>query len=248
MKKIAVIMALVLCAAFAFAACTKSTEQLVKGYVDQMQGQVADIAKTVEGVMDVRCIAEGTNMVFEYKYLNDIVGDASALRSSLDSMGGTYKELYDQLFDATKDDKVGLIIRYLDKEGKKILDYVVDKDYKPGENAGKVDTDFSTLDEYVNSDMFKNILAAYNTDEITVSARAENGNVLVVEYTLVGDMSEEELATVKENWDANMASTGESSTESMKAGVALSVTVEDLQVVYNLLDNQGNVISTYHAE
>ena len=37
-------------------------------------------------------------------------------------------------------------------------------------------------------------------------------------------------------------------TESMKAGVALSVTVEDLRVVYNLLDNQGNVISTYSAE
>lgn len=250
MKKIVSIILVCLFAAAGFGcAFFESPEERVARYVSLNQSQIREIADSAKDVMDISCFAEGKAMVIQYDYLKDTGADAASISGTLDSVGGTYKKMYDELARFAHDEDVSVILRYNGPDGARIFDYVVDKDYVPGENAGEVDINsMKTVEDYVRSDAFRAMISAQDDEYFAYTADVENGSTVVVFHTLKNAYSAEELANIKADWDASMQETGPEAVSNMKTAVGLVVKDTPITVVYRLVDSEGNVVSEYSGE
>lgn len=249
-KTCAALLALIIAAAFAFAACTpKTTEELVAEYAAKGQSSLTEIAEATGGVLDVALFAEGKNLVYEYRYLLDFSGTAEALTESLDNEGSTFYNLYKDLAKYAKDESVSVIVRYYAKDGSKLVDYVIDKDYAHSENSsGFTPGEYASLEDFVSSDYFRGLVESNDTEDLKFEATVENGSTLVIKQYFLYILDEEESAELKASWDESMAKDGAGAIASMKAAVNAAIDVEGLNVVYRLYDGEGDLISTYPAD
>ena len=248
MKRAFLITLAALIAAFAFSGCIRilSPEDMVAKYVELNRSSLDEVAESVKDTMKVTCFAEGKSIVIQYDYLLDNANDPESTRKALDSVGTTYKAMYDELAAFVKDEDVSIVLRFNQKDGSRILEYIVDKNYVPAENSSEFDFDnIKTVEDYICSDAFKAILSARDDESFTYSADVENGSTVVVFHKLRYAYSEEELDEIKEAWYASMTETGPEAALNMKNTVGMAVKGAEIDVAFRLLDCEGNVLSEY---
>lgn len=251
MKKLTPILLVCVLAVFAFSGCMffMSAEDRVAKYVERSRSSIEEIAESAKDTMDISCFAEGKSMIIQYDYKIDLSPDPETVAKTLDSIGETYKAMYDELARYAGDEDVSVIIRYNGKDGGRITDYVIDKDYVPGENASEFDPrSYKTVAEYVRSEPFKSMISSQDDEYFTYSADVENDTTVVLFHKLKYEYDAEDLAAIKADWDENMQSGGEASVLSMKAAVGVVIKDVEIDVVYRLLDCEGNVLSEYGAD
>lgn len=79
--------------------------------------------------MSAEIKAEGFDCITEYTYKEQMEVDTDALNRQLELSWSTYKAMYDELHAYTGSDRVRVVLRYINADGTKILDYIVDKTY-----------------------------------------------------------------------------------------------------------------------
>ncbi|MCR4962974.1 MAG: DUF4854 domain-containing protein [Firmicutes bacterium] len=154
--------------------------------IDELNTQFAD---SVEYALET----EGTDLVFLAKYLFDVDGESMS-----DSFGNsdTYVQLYERLKQRTGSDIVRLVVRVLNKDGETIHEEVVDENYTATEKEA---TD--TLEDFVNSEDFQSSIASGSTDNVSISALAENGDTVVIVYKLAQKIDPAQYDAVKANYE-----------------------------------------------
>lgn len=105
------------------------------------------------------------------------------------------------------------------------------------EAAGEVTGMYSSIEEFVNSDVVQTQLEAMQTEELGVDVLAE-GNKLIYEFTYGPDVNTEGIADALSAALQEQASTFELVAQTLKA----AVDVENPVVVVTYKDSQGNVI------
>ncbi len=96
---------------------------------------------------------------------------------------------------------------------------------------------YSSIEEFVNSDIVQTQLEAMQTEELGVDVLAE-GNKLIYEFTYGPDINTEGIADALSAALQEQASTFELVAQTLKA----AVDVENPVVVVTYKDSQGNVI------
>lgn len=238
--------ALIISAALIFTGC-RSTEDRVASYVKKTSSTLDELKSSVGDVMDVRYYAEGKSLVLEYRYLSDKVDpDPAKIAQSLDVSGLTYIDMYEELARYAKDDSVSVILRYLDHDGNKLLDYVIDKDYVPGPGAVRFSSsDYHSLEDYISSEAFRGVISVNDSEEMCCEASVENGNVLVITYRVLIEADEAELIEITEYWDSEMASSGDYRADALRSTVNSIIKVDGLSVIFRLTDCGGGLLSEY---
>ena len=110
-----------------------SDEQIaakVSEYTETVNAQYATLSDFF-AAQGMSCVAkaEGADCVTEYTYLQQVEFDAEQVTAALDEKWSTYKAMYDELKTFVGSDDVRVILRYVNFDGTKLLDYVVDKTY-----------------------------------------------------------------------------------------------------------------------
>ena len=110
-----------------------SDEQIaakVSEYTETVNAQYATLSDFF-AAQGMSCVAkaEGADCVTEYTYLQQVEFDAEQITASLDEKWSTYKAMYDELKTFVGSEDVRVILRYVNFDGTKLLDYVVDKTY-----------------------------------------------------------------------------------------------------------------------
>ena len=105
------------------------------------------------------------------------------------------------------------------------------------EAAGEVTGMYSSIEEFVNSDIVQTQLEAMQPEELGVDVLAE-GNKLIYEFTYGPDVNTEGIADALSAALQEQASTFELVAQTLKA----AVDVENPVVVVTYKDSQGNVI------
>lgn len=118
---VAVVTALVM--VLGMTACGASDEKKLENFVagSDFQTELESIQSQFESQMEINAKAEGTTLVFEFKYntqLDDAVVEASkdALNTAFDSMKSTFEEMANVIKDDLKieDPKVKIIVQNAD--------------------------------------------------------------------------------------------------------------------------------------
>lgn len=222
-------------------------ETSVAEYAGFLKLQVDSIAAQVADTMSLDCYAEGRSIVFEYKYLSeDIVADADALRASLDASGESYVTLYQELAGYAGSDTVSIILRYLAADGSKILDYVVDKDYVPGEGTG-VKPHYDSLEEFVGSEEFAAMIAQGSVPGVETSAFLEGENTIVYLQKVNEELSGQELEDFRTAWLDGIRESGDAAAQTFVSAIKLLVDIEEVNFVFRVVDNAGEMIAEYTA-
>ena len=110
-----------------------SAEQIaakVSEYTEAANAQYATLSEFF-AAQGLSCVAkaEGADCVTEYTYLQQVEFDAEQVTAGLDEKWSTYKAMYDELKTFVGSEDVRVILRYVNFDGTKLLDYVVDKTY-----------------------------------------------------------------------------------------------------------------------
>lgn len=110
-----------------------SDEQIaakVNEYTETVNAQYATLSDFF-AAQGMSCVAkaEGADCVTEYTYLQQVEFDAEQVTAALDEKWSTYKAMYDELKTFVGSEDVRVILRYVNFDGTKLLDYVVDKTY-----------------------------------------------------------------------------------------------------------------------
>ena len=110
-----------------------SDEQIaakVNEYTETVNAQYATLSDFF-AAQGMSCVAkaEGADCVTEYTYLQQVEFDAEQVTAALDEKWSTYKAMYDELKTFVGSEDVRVILRYINADGTKLLDYVVDKTY-----------------------------------------------------------------------------------------------------------------------
>ncbi|MBR3299210.1 MAG: DUF4854 domain-containing protein [Clostridia bacterium] len=110
-----------------------SDEQIaakVSEYTEAVNAQYATLSDFF-AAQGMSCVAkaEGADCVTEYTYLQQVEFDAEQITAALDEKWSTYKAMYDELKTFVGSEDVRVILRYVNFDGTKLLDYVVDKTY-----------------------------------------------------------------------------------------------------------------------
>ena len=110
-----------------------STEEIaakVSEYCEAVRSAIDAQASSFENLgLSVDVKSEGSDYITEYTYLQQSDVDPDALSSSLDLQWSTFKNMYTELSSYVGSDDVRVVLRYLNADGTKLLDYVVDKTY-----------------------------------------------------------------------------------------------------------------------
>lgn len=250
MKKIAVLFLAALmalsCACFSEPSPEK-VEKRVAAYAEKVKPQIAEIAETMKDTLAVDVYAEGASLIMEYRYLSDLGVDEDALRRTLANSDESFLESYNELKKYAGSDTVSVIMRYLASDGTKILDYVIDKDFVPGEGPS-IKKEYASVEEFISSEEF---LSSFGSDPSTgteVSACMEEGK-LVVSARLLDDYDAEYLEAIADSWLSNISSgAGDDAAKTLIASMKLLVTDFDgCEIVYRLTDKEGNKLEEYAA-
>lgn len=110
-----------------------SDEQIaakVSEYTEAVNAQYATLSDFF-AAQGMSCVAkaEGADCVTEYTYLQQVEFDAEQVTAALDEKWSTYTAMYDELKTFVGSEDVRVILRYVNFDGTKLLDYVVDKTY-----------------------------------------------------------------------------------------------------------------------
>ena len=110
-----------------------SAEQIaakVVEYTEAVNAQYATLSEFFAS-QGMSCVAkaEGADCVTEYTYLQQVEFNAEQVTEALDTSWSTYKAMYDELKAFVGSEDVRVILRYINADGTKLLDYVVDKTY-----------------------------------------------------------------------------------------------------------------------
>lgn len=223
-------------------------EAAVEEYAKKFLPQLESMKALFAGVMELDCYAEGRTFVLEYKYVDKFTGTPELLRKSLDETAEGFVSMYEELSGYADSDEVMIVLRYLDSDGSKILDYVIDKEFAEIAAAASVTEKFDSLEAFVNSDELKREFAEDDDDEMRTEISEENGDTLVITYVYLNDMTDEEKALFGDLWYAAMAEDGVELIAEFRDMVLSCVDLSDCDVVFRAADKDGNVMAQYPAE
>ena len=172
-----------------------SPEEIISAYAEKHGSELDEANDRGGGTMKLSFSAEGKNLVLTAQYLVDVAIDTNAIERTLENNGDTYRNAYEELIRETGVEDAKLIVRYLDVNGAVVLERVID------ERFTFTGTDpVNTLEEFVNSDSFRDSIATYGNDQITVDAALEDGSTVVIIYTLQQVLPRENLDAMRESW------------------------------------------------
>lgn len=218
----------------------------VAQYAALVKPQIAQVAEAMKDTLSVDVYAEERALVMEYKYVNDTPVDVESLKTTISSTGETYLQTFDELKGFAGSDEVSVILRYIASDGTKILDYVIDKNFVPGEGAG-IQQHYDSVEAFVASEEFGSTIGAASNSEIEVSAFVEDKDI-VIASKLLAEYSEEELDSIKTNWLENMGEQADNAAKALMASMKLLVDdCEGYSFVYRLLDKEGNTVAEQKA-
>lgn len=223
-------------------------EAAVADFAEEFSPRLESMKTLFAGVMELDCYAEGRTFVLEYKYVDKFTGTPELLRKSLDETAEGFVSMYEELSGYADSDEVMIVLRYLDSDGSKILDYVIDKEFAEIAAAASVTEKFDSLEAFVNSDELKREFAEDDDDEMRTEISEENGDTLVITYVYLNDMTDEEKTLFGDLWYAAMAEDGVELIAEFRDMVLSCVDLSDCDVVFRAADKDGNVMAQYPAE
>jgi hypothetical protein len=223
-------------------------EAKVAEYVEMLEPQIDALAEQLADVMELSCFAEGNAVVLQYKFLSaDQAVDADTLKASLDASGASYITMFRELADFAGTDDVRVMLRYIAADGSKILDYAVDKNYTTDNGQG-FQTHYDSLEEFVASEEFNALIDVNTVPGVETSAFVEDGFRIVYLQKLSEELSEEDLETFRTAWLSGMEQTGDLSAQAFVTTIRLVVDIDEIEFVYRVVDNAGELIAEYKAE
>lgn len=228
-------------------AAVQDIEGKVAEYAVVLKPQVDYLAQQLEGTMGLDCYAEGKSIVCEYKFLSEeLQTDAAALKASLDASGESYVPMYQELAEYVGSDEVSVILRYLGADGEKILDYIVDKDYEPGEGSS-VKNHYDSLEEFVDSEEFEAMLAQSSVPGVETTALVEDGNTVVYVQKVKNELTEEGREEFRNAWLEGIQESGDAAAQTFVSAIKLVVDIDDVGFVFRVVDKDGEIIAEYTA-
>lgn len=250
MKKIAVlflVFAMALsCACFGDPS-PEMIEKRVASYAERIKPQVVEAMEAMKETLAVDVYAEGASLVMEYRFLSDVNVDTAAIERNLINSGETFKGSYDDLRKYAGSDTVSVVIRYLASDGSKLLDYVIDKDFVPGEGSG-FKTRYSSVEELIASDEFLSSIATDPSTGIETTAYTE-GKSVVIAARLLEEYDSDQLSAIAEEWLGNIAGQSGSAAKILKDYLNMVVGgIEGYDLLYRLLDVNGNTVAEHREK
>lgn len=218
----------------------------VAQYAELVKPQIAQVAESMKDTISIDVYAEERALVMEYRYVEDVPVSVETLRTTIINSGETYLQTYNELKDFAGSDEVSVILRYLASDGTNILDFVIDKDFVPGEGAG-IQQHYASVEEFVASEEFRNSITASSAEGVEVSAFVE-GKDIVVATKFTDEYDAETLETIKTAWLESISEQGDAAAKALTSSMQLVVdNCEGYSVVYRLLDSEGNTVADYRA-
>ncbi|WP_405355262.1 DUF4854 domain-containing protein [Ruminococcus sp.] len=97
-----------------------------------MQNAIADMKKSLSGMYDFNCIAEGDSLVYEYRYKETVGEDAlaevkSAFDNKFEEMKPTVKSLMKQIVENVDVQEPRVVLRFCNSDGSVIAEKIFDK-------------------------------------------------------------------------------------------------------------------------
>lgn len=133
MKKLTVSMLAIILAVstiFSFAGCTASPEERLKSFVesDEVQEQISSITESLESTLDIDVRVEGTQLIFDFTYKEQIPEGAIDLvvpqfETAFDSMSSVYDNMINEIETEINVDNVSILIILNNADGTKLYDY-----------------------------------------------------------------------------------------------------------------------------
>ena len=228
---------------------TADSEKIISDLInsEDFKSQIKDMKEQYKDLMDVDLKAEGSTLVYVFKYVDTLEGEM---------LSGTKSNLEDSVESAKLVNTYVNIAKALEEQG--VKNAVVRVEYRNGDDTIIVSKDYTSSDEtleeetveyvttgnadedlinsMINTASFKKQLESFqdaNKETMNIDVYADN-NALVYEYTFIKTIESDDLDskidTLKESLESDsMASTFKSVVNAVKA---LGVSDPVVRVVY----------------
>lgn len=215
-------------------------------FANMLEPEMKAVTESMGGSMNVRAYSYGADLIIEYQFLTKEDTDPEELERSVSAQSDVFYDMFEELSSFAGSQDVRIILRYLKKNGDKILDYVIDKNNASEESGNKLKYD--SLEELIRSGEFlSSIQGGDQEGMIETTAFIENVSDVVILQKYLEDMTEADREAFKTAWDESMASNGDNAAQTLVNSIKSAVDVDRVGIIYRVVDKNGSLITEYRA-